>query len=89
MNVFWECLWTPDLPFAKIGDISEELQVVCEVRHLFPKAVPALPQSALFGHLSINSLTPISVRLLGMLGPRSPLEPSLWHYISHLPVPQQ
>lgn len=23
----WECLWTPDLPFANIGDISEELQV--------------------------------------------------------------
>lgn len=23
----WECLWTPDLPFAKIGDMSEEPRV--------------------------------------------------------------
>lgn len=88
-NVFWECLWTPDLPFAKTGHVSEELQVPYEVRLPFPKAMPVLPQSALLGPLSINSLMLVSVCLLGMsVGPQMSPRALLWHHQPPSSLPQ-
>lgn len=80
----------PDLPFVNTGVISEEFQVVCKMRLLFPKAMPALPQYVLFDHLSVilifQFLFICLECLLSFLVPVSPLEPFCWHHISHLPI---
>lgn len=65
----------PGLPFAKPSDISEELRVVCDVRHLLREPgqlfspLPSLGSSPL-------TRTAIPLRLLGVLVPDRPLSPT-------------